>query len=197
MFNLSQIVSTLKCYCDFKMGTKRTAGSERNCTVTVKMMQRSQILTLIKQREVSSSTSASNEVACYLATPVATIPINFPQRTRTTRLLVKCASKLLEEVLNQFTWALGPVFKCTNTEKGLFSRHNFFLMFWYLNVSLNDLPVLSTNHLIYMLCSHAQLNKGSNGTYLFPLKALGKSAAKVTCQYCYTLTSDNTLMSSK
>lgn len=87
--------------------------------------------------------------------------------------------------------SLGPVFRCTNTEKGLFSRHNF-LMVWYLNVSLKDLPVLSTNHLNYMLCSHAQLNKGSNSIYFFPLKALVKSVAKVTCQYCYTLTSDNT-----
>lgn len=52
-----------------------------------------------KRKEVGSSTSASNEVACDLATPVATMPMKSPDMTRTTNLLVKCASKPLEDPL--------------------------------------------------------------------------------------------------
>lgn len=52
-----------------------------------------------KTKEVGSSASVNNEVACYLATPVATTPMKTYDMITTTRLLVKCASKLLEDPL--------------------------------------------------------------------------------------------------
>lgn len=86
-----------KCYCGFKMGTRTWIGTELHGDSDDDTEQSN--INSNKTKEVGSSASSSNEATCYLATRVATIPLTSPHRTRTTRLLVKFASKLHEDPL--------------------------------------------------------------------------------------------------
>lgn len=67
VFDLSQMVNTPKCYCGFKMGTERTRIGTELPRDSGDKAERSNII-INKTKKVGSSTSASDEVACYWAT---------------------------------------------------------------------------------------------------------------------------------